>query len=306
MTAYSCTLIFMLIVIAFTSAAAFGAFDVSVHFNGGSDVVYIGEDNILEVYITNGFPIEGMSLGLHFSNSAGPFEFVTPYGSRPNPPRDQYIMEHGDAIDNFGFGGNLLANFSLAPNDILFGGVNSGPAPGTPLPTHVTSTLCYSMKIRIPSGVSPTAGGFCIDNVFYPPAGNWLFVYYANPGNSEDAIPTFQGQTNTSQTEPDAPAVCFDLVQRPPCDPPQITNCSGTSILATFFGPAVYDLDATTPDAGAITWTVEAIDPVVNAPTINLSGLFTFGFDLTEGGTVKNFRAIATNECGSADTCYLA
>ncbi|MGB5139831.1 MAG: hypothetical protein WBP29_14960, partial [Candidatus Zixiibacteriota bacterium] len=124
MTAYSCTLIFMLIVIAFTSAAAFGAFDVSVHFNGGSDVVYIGEDNILEVYITNGFPIEGMSLGLHFSNSAGPFEFVTPYGSRPNPPRDQYIMEHGDAIDNFGFGGNLLANFSLAPNDILFGGVN--------------------------------------------------------------------------------------------------------------------------------------------------------------------------------------
>jgi hypothetical protein len=80
------TFVFTLFLFVSYFTSAHGAFDVSVHFNGGSDVLYIGEDNILEVYITNSMPIEGMTLGFSFSNSAGSFELVTPYGTRPSAP----------------------------------------------------------------------------------------------------------------------------------------------------------------------------------------------------------------------------
>ena len=303
MNAFSRTFLFVFAATIMTSVVALAAFDVSVHFNGGSDVVYIGEDNILEVYLTNETAIAAMSLGLNFSNSAGAFQLVTPYGTRPQAPAAPYIMEHGDA--NIMFPGvlGLLGNFSLAPNDILFGGVNGGPDPT--LPAHATSTFLYSMKVRIPAGLTPTPDGFCVDNVFYSPAGNWLMVYFDEFDVAQEVVPTFQGQASASQLDPDAPAVCFDLVQRPPCDPPQITNCP-MPLATTFYSPAVYDLNATTPGNGAITWSVSAIDPVVNAPTINSSGLFSFGFALSEGGSVKQFRAIATNDCGSADTCIIA
>ncbi len=95
------TFVFTLFLTLSYISVACGAFDVSVHFNGGSDVVYIGEDNILEVYITNSLPIEGMTLGFAFSNSVGSFDLVTPYGTRPVPPAAPYVMEHGDAIDRF-------------------------------------------------------------------------------------------------------------------------------------------------------------------------------------------------------------
>ncbi len=301
MNAFSRTFLFIFAAIIMTSAVALAAFDVSVHFNGGSDVVYIGEDNILEVYLTNSSRIQGMSLGFHLSNSAGLFELVTPYGTRPEAPAAPYIMEHGTLL----FPGipGLLGNFSLAPNDVLFGGVvNQDPI----LPIHNTATLCYTMKIRIPAGQTPTADGFCVDNVFYPPGGSWLMVYYTQAGNSFDVTPTFQGQPNTSEYVTDAPNVCFDLVQRPPCDPPQITNCPMAPLATTFYSPAVYDLNATTPGGGAITWSVSAIDPVVNPATIDANGVFSFSFALSEGGSVKHFRTIATNDCGSADTCIIA
>lgn len=164
--------VFTLFLIFSSSASSFAAFDVSVHFNGGSDVLYIGEDNILEIYITNSLPVEGMTLGFEFSNSSGSFELVTPYGSRPNLPEAQCIMEHGDAVDKFVGVGYLRANLSLLPGKILFGGANIGSDATTPLPAHEITTLCYTMKIRIPVGLTPVAGGFCVDNIFFPPAGS--------------------------------------------------------------------------------------------------------------------------------------
>ena len=302
MNAFSRTFLFIFAAIIMTSAVALAAFDVSVHFNGGSDVVYIGEDNILEVYVTNSEPFEAMTFGFELKNLAGTFDLVTPYGNKPDAPKPKYIQEHGDALGTMTALGGLHANILKVPDSMLFGGygfdTGSGPSQ---LPIHNVSTFCYSMKVFIPATTPETANGFCVDNIFYPPAGAWLIVT-----TSGDKTPTFQGQTNTSENVPDAPAVCFDLVQRPPCDPPQITNCPMAPLATTFYSSAVYDLNATTPGNGAITWSVSAIDPVVNPATIDANGVFSFSFALSEGGSVKHFRAIATNDCGSADTCIIA
>ncbi len=289
-----------------TSAISYGAFDVSVHFNGGSDVVYIGEDNILEIYIENSEIIHSMSLGLEFTNSVGGFELVSPYGTRPVPPLNQYIMEHGNSIGSFGSGSGLLANLLSLSDSILFGGVTSVPDTATGLAAHPVSTLCFTMKIRIPAGLPETLSGFCVDNIFFPPAGNWVMVYRAGPGQFPDVVPTFQGQPNTSQLVPDAPAVCFDLVQRPPCNPPLITNCAGVPTKGTIGSPVTFDFNATNPEPGNLSWSVIANNPVVNPPTIDANGNFSFLFDITESATFKNFTVIATNDCGGADSCQFA
>ena len=298
------TFVFILFAAFISSTTSFAAFDVSVRFNGGSDVVFIGEDNVMDIYFTNDFPVEGMSLGLKFSNSAGSFELVTPYGSRPNASANHYIMEHGDAVGKFAGGGYLLANLSALPDSILFGGANIGSDATTPLPVHSAPTLCYSMKIRIPTGLTPTVGGFCVDNIFFPPAGHWNFAYFSAPNEVSEASPTFQGQPNSSLVDPDAPAVCFDLVQRPPCDPPQITNCPATSIKAPSLTTASWDFDYTPADGDPVSWSVQALDPVVNAPTIDAAGNFIFTLAGSEAGTMKSFRIIAENACG-VDTCDL-
>ncbi len=291
------------VLVLVTAAVSFGAYDVSVHFNGGSDVVYIGEDNLLEIYITNERPLRAMSLGFEFRNLAGSFDLVTPYGNKPLPPRPFYVQEHGDAVDRLaGFGGLHMAVHKV-PDSVLFGGfsLDSG-AVETPLPIHTSSTLCYSFKIRIPAGQTPQLAGFCVDNIFFPPAGSWLFEPYSAAVNA----PTFQGYPNTSATIPDAPAVCFDLVQRPPCNPPLITNCAGAPTKGTIAAPVTFDFDATDPEPGDLAWSVIANSSVVNAPTIDQNGNFSFQFDATESATFKNFTAIAANDCGSADSCQFA
>lgn len=298
------TFVFTLSLIVFSFTSAHGAFDVSVHFNGGSDVVYIGEDNILEVYITNSMPVQGMTIGLEFSNSIGAFELVTPYGNRPTIGGDLYIMEHGDAIGMFAGGGYLRANLDSLPGKILFGGANIGADAVTPLPTHLVSTLCYTMKVRIPAGLTPTSDAFCVDNVFFPPAGAWMFVYFTGPVTQVSVVPTFQGQANSSEADPSAPAVCFDLVQRPPCDPPQISNCPTATIKVAPFSAATWDFDYSPADGEPVVWSVQALDPVVNSPTIDAGGNFSFSFAPSEGGTFKSFRIIAENDCG-LDSCEL-
>ncbi len=291
-----------------TSAISYGAFDVSVHFNGGSDVVYIGEDNILEIYITNDQELAGMTLAFAFSCSGGSFDLVSPYGNRPRPPKPQYFQEEGDALERLASSGGMHANILAVPDSILIGGTGPDEGSGTTyLPVHNSSTLCYTMKINIPAGLTPTADGFCVDNVFFPPAGYWSFLIEDGGVFSYlEFPPTFQDQLNSSTAIPDAPAVCFDLVQRPPCNPPLITNCAGVPTKGTIGAPVTFDFNATNPEPGGLSWSVIANDPVVNTPTIDASGNFSFLFDITESATIKNFTVIATNDCGSADSCQFA
>ena len=298
------TFVFTLFLIVSSFTSANGAFDVSVHFNGGSDVLYIGEDNTLEVYITNSLPVEGMTLGFEFSNSAGSFELVTPYGSRPTPPSAPYVMEHGDAIDNFVGIGYLHVSVTKLPDSIMFGGADISAGTATDFPVHQSPTLCYSMKIRIPAGLAPAQAAFCVNNIFFPPAAQWLMVCQDGGGTGYTYVPTFQGQENVSASNPDAPAVCFDLVQRPPCDPPQITNCPTASIKVAPFSAAAWNFNYSPVDGDPVNWSVQPLEPVVNAPTIDPDGNFAFAFAGSEGGTIKSFRVIAENDCG-LDTCDL-
>jgi hypothetical protein len=65
------------------------------------------------------------------------------------------------------------------------------------------------VKLRIPAGQAPAPSGFCIDNIFFPPAGSWKF----DEGGAGGAYPPrFQGNASTSFTNPDAPQTCFDIV----------------------------------------------------------------------------------------------
>ena len=73
MNAFSRTFLFIFAAIIMTSAVALAAFDVSVHFNGGSDVVYIREDNGRGVYLTNRSLIQQLTRGLHLRQSSEHF-----------------------------------------------------------------------------------------------------------------------------------------------------------------------------------------------------------------------------------------
>lgn len=290
------TFVFALFAVLLVQTNANAQFDVSIHFNGGSDVVYIGEDNILEIYITNAQPIASMTLGFELKNLGGSFDLVSPYGNRPLAPKPLVIQEHGDAVGRLAAAGGMHVNVLSIPDSILIGGSGADDGHGlTNLPVHLVPTLCYSMKVSISANTVAMADGFCVDNIFFPPAGSWLM----DQGGLQ-VPPSFNGIQNTSQLIADAPAVCFDLVQRP-CDPPQLTSCP-TSIKGTYLTPIEWDFDVTPDDGEPVTWSVQALDAVVNPPSIDVDGNFSFLFDVSEGGTFKTFRVIAETECG-LDTC---
>jgi hypothetical protein len=178
--------------------------DVTIRFNGGGsqNTVFVGQDNTMEIMIRNQGALLGMSMGFSFASAAGPFSWVTPYGTKPSGT--PYVSEHGDAVGKFDLGG-LMVTITDLPGLILLGGA----ALSQPLPAHASSTKLYSLKLRIPSGQVTTPQGFCIDNIFFPPAGSWKF----DEGGTGGAYPpTFFGQPNTSSQVPDAPPVCFDIL----------------------------------------------------------------------------------------------
>ncbi len=166
--------------------------DVHISFNGGVDKVFIGRDNIMEIWIANDQPLLGMTLAMAFTSASGSFSWVTPYGNKP-PSSPKYVQEHGDAFNAFDLG--LLAfTATNLPTSWRMGGA----ALDHPLPAHIGHSLCYTLKLRIPADQVLSAGGFCVDNIFFPPAGNWKF----DPGGGNMYAPDFQGNPNTSTTNP--------------------------------------------------------------------------------------------------------
>ncbi len=179
--------------------------DVRIVLNGGDNVVYVGEDNILEFWFANGDPLTSMVTGYEFGS---PFviQWITNYGTRPGGGTyPGVVKEHGDAI-GVDFLAGLLVTVTKMPDTVLFGG---GGAHFKKLAEHNSHSLCYSMKFRLIDS-APATNGFCVDNVFFPPAGSWSFDY-----GSGGFAPDFQSQPNTSVNNPDAPAVCFDVIVRP-------------------------------------------------------------------------------------------
>ncbi len=217
--------------------------DVHVSLNGGDNVVYIGETNTVEFWIMNDATLYGMSIGFEYTIMADYF-FDPNHGGAGH-----YVQEHGRAIDAFNLGGlqEITAIDDLSPDSLYFGG---GALPGYGLPAGPLE-LCYTMQFDLLPGQPEVPGGFSIDNIFMPPAGNWAF--------SDDAggyPPDFQGNPNSSMSNPDAPPVVFDVVIRANT-PPEITNCPSVPITMSLGEIFSHQFVAYDPDPGdELTWMI--------------------------------------------------
>ena len=200
-------LVLALVVSLSAIASAYQPVDVSIRFNGGGshNKVYVGRDNIMEILVRNDVAVRAFIIGFQCTSSSGSFSWVTPYGTKP--VGTPCVKEHGDVIGAFDYTDGIATYLHL-PDTILVGGVaNTQPYY---LPPHANSTVFASMKLRIPAGQTASPSGFCVDNIFVPPAGAWKVVDGGNTGFP----PTFNGQENTSTGIPDAPPMCFDIVSQ--------------------------------------------------------------------------------------------
>jgi hypothetical protein len=196
-------LVFALVAIMSAIASAYQPADVSIRFNGGGshNKVYVGRDNIMEILVRNDVAIIGMSIGFQCTSSSGSFSWVTPYGTKP--VGTPYVKEHGDVIGAFDLTDGIATHLHL-PDTILVGGA----ADTKTLPAHASSTVFASLKLRVPAGQAASSSGFCVDNIWVPPAGTWQVVDIGYAGFP----PTFNGQENRDVSTPDAPPMCFDIV----------------------------------------------------------------------------------------------
>jgi hypothetical protein len=174
------------------SALATGIGDVEIHLNGGRDVAYIGEPNIVEIWIRNDAPLTDMHLGFEFQIGAE-YEFNLGYGSHG------LINEEGSAVGVWDVSGGVMVNHDIddiPPDHVAIGGA----AVFDPLPTQTLHGLCYTLEVYIMPGVTPMIDGFVIDQYIAPPQYDWAFV---DAGGSYE--PTFNGRAPIS----------FDIVEPP-------------------------------------------------------------------------------------------
>lgn len=387
-----CLLLTSFMLLLTVSALATGDVTIKINPTGPfPNTVAEGDaSEIVEIWLTNSATVSGMSLGFGFASTAGPLVWNTPYGTKP-VATPYLAIDDAASVGAFDLGG-LLVNIASMPNSILVGGA----ALSSPLPIHAASTRVYSLSLNA-SGLVDTnpdvasEGEFTVDNIFFPPAGAWSMDH-----GSGGFPPTYQGQPNTSVSNPDAPAVPFDVYFIPCLPPvftadpgaapnknhcsaftfnfdateggnspaanpvtfsssagtinastgeisvpalaacgttpvtvtatnacgssadfnftinwtnnaPTISNCPAGQISVGKGNPTSYDLNSVDADpCDAAAWTIVANDPVVNAPSISGTGVFSWLSDISEGGTVKNFTATVTDPCGGSASCNIA
>ena len=193
------TVVIFLLSIPLLPAYGSGVGDVEIHLNGGADVAYIGRMNTVEIWIMNDQAIAGLSMGFEF-NIARAYAFDSSYGAFG------YVNPENGAVGKFNlYHGETAHITNQSPDSILIAGVAS--MTNYYLPANPNHRLCYTMQVYIEPRQDELPGGFCIDNIFFPPGGEWLF----NEG-STSYPPTYQGQENSSPENPDAPPICFDIV----------------------------------------------------------------------------------------------
>ncbi|MFH2055723.1 MAG: FG-GAP-like repeat-containing protein, partial [bacterium] len=178
---------------------ASGVGDVEIRLNGCSNMAFIGETNILEIWIANDDLLDGMTIGFEISIGRN-FSFNPTYGNHG------YVNEEGDAVGAWSTPGLVVTpDFNnISPEKVFLVGaaLTSGQ-----LPVHTTHSLCYTLEFTIPAGQQPLAGGISIDNIVQMPLFEW---YFDDSGGKYP--PDFQGQANSSTTLPNAPPVTFDIV----------------------------------------------------------------------------------------------
>jgi PKD repeat protein len=180
--------------------------NVEVHFNYPQDTIFVGDTNTLEFWIANEDTLHGFSLGFEFSEYQGEFLWDSSYGNYP-PLNIEIDIELEPCLFVSSLSGSFFdVNF---PDSMLIGAAALPPMCEYVLLGDSIRT-CYTMKFFIPEG--EPIGEICVDNIFYPPAGEWIF----DPGGAGPIIvPDYFGCVNESDANPDCPAICFPVVSGP-------------------------------------------------------------------------------------------
>lgn len=190
-----------LILLLLPAVHVFAADEVKIQFNYPDDVVYADAMNRLEIWIENPVPLMSLSLGFFFTSDIVPFGFVSPYGDFPQSQPHYIKMEDPGSAGSWHFSGWLF-DTSILPQYFLMQGYASNAETGFPM--HDNSTRTLSLKLDA-AQLAP-GGQFCIDNVFIPPAGFWLFT-----SECGEIPPIFYDE---EEPNPEVPAVCFPVVAR--------------------------------------------------------------------------------------------
>ena len=169
--------------------------NVELHFNGGEDIIHIGETNRFEIWIENNGVLTVVQIGFEVTGYNGELIWETPFvflledevDSALAPVNMHYGLNDGSMPDSVGFTGVAI------PSTFMDG-----------LPINELR-LCYSVEFEIPEG--EPEGELCVDNVFWWPNVEWAFeIDYG-----EYFPPDYFGCENASTFNPDCPAVCFPV-----------------------------------------------------------------------------------------------
>ena len=197
--------------------------DVSIQVNGGGpqNHLYIGRENVIEILVKNNIKLGGASWGFELSSGYGMhnFTFLAGHGgiTTGGTVINGMIKIHDEIFDA---GGNTWAtsatfNEGYATDTLILGGTTFPNEPGfnAYLPSRYEHSTIYSFKIYVPDDTSLLGEQLCIDNIFFPPAGDWIFV----DSSRFPITPNYQDKSNTSDSITDAPPVCFNFAE-PLCE----------------------------------------------------------------------------------------
>jgi hypothetical protein len=191
-------LLFGLLLVAYPALAAD---NVEIHFNYPMDTIFIGATNTMQIWVESDDSIKGMSLGFEMNGYTGMVIWDLSFGNRP-PVNSVDKWMRGFSVGgvlHYGMGDSYL------PDSVLMGDAYMPPSTSGIGPSGLRKG--YWLQFDVPAG-EPT-GTFCVDNIFIPPSGSWLF-----DDGSTSVVPDYHGCVNSAPDNPDCPAVCFPVVEK--------------------------------------------------------------------------------------------
>jgi hypothetical protein len=185
--------------------------NVIIQLNGGGrkNQIYIGQQNRLELLISNSDTLGGFALGFSLDCEPCKFEFVENYGTITpvKSDRENVVRLHTDAfpdtIDSY-----PIVELSENQDSIMFGLI----AGDSPIPPHSSPALIFSANIHVSDSTPEMLNGFSINNVFYDGRNtDHLWQFHRRGVGNISFTPDFMG--NPGDSLGSAPAVKFDIVK---------------------------------------------------------------------------------------------
>jgi len=182
------------------SPVAFAEHNVEVRLNGGADVAYIGESNLIEVWLKNSAQLNALSLSFEFTIGRD-YQFNPGFGD----------LDYGQTQAGLFLGQivfiDVVPSIDHTSPDTARLGIEYLDQH---LPVNDTLVFGLTMEVYIPEGQSPLEDGFCIDNVARQFDAVWS--YLTDSGGFASVSPNFQGNPNNGLWDASAPPVCFDII----------------------------------------------------------------------------------------------